>query len=179
MVKRYNFSEISALVLDADRFSTGIIGQILHGFGMSHIITTATGSDAKRRLTTQCFHLLIAESMLPDMPLADLVGWARRHTKNEIRYMPIVVLTGYAQFSRVTAARDAGVSSVVRKPVSPATLFDHLIWAARTDRSFIEADQFAGPDRRFRRGVAAPELQRRMDDGSISEAMLPTQAELP
>jgi len=169
VVKKFNFSEISALVVDHDRFSTGIIGQILRGFGLNRHVIVGTATEAKKLLPDGRFHLLITESALADMPLADLMNWVRRHNKTELRYMPIVVLTGYTQFSRVTEARDAGVSSVVRKPVSPKTLFDHMVWAARMDRPFIDADHFSGPDRRFRLGEPAPGLNRRTCDQAPDE----------
>ncbi|MDR3528768.1 MAG: response regulator [Rhizomicrobium sp.] len=164
MAKKFNFSEIMALVVDHDRFSTGIISQILRGFGLNNHFIVGTGEAAKKLLPSGRFHLLICESVLQDMSLADLVRWLRRRNDTKIRYMPVVVLTGYTQFSRVTHARDAGVSSVVRKPVSPATLFDHILWAARTERPFIDADAFAGPDRRFWANSAAVGLSRRASD---------------
>jgi CheY-like chemotaxis protein len=170
VVKKFNFTGISALVVDHDRFSTGIIGQILRGFGLNNHVIIGSGVQAKKLLADGRFHLLIMESMLPDMAMADLVSWIRHHAKTEIRYMPIVLLTGYTQFSHVTNARDAGVSSVVRKPVSPKTLFDHVVRAAQTERDFIDADYYAGPDRRFRAGDHAPGLRRRVhDDTSVDQ----------
>ena len=166
-------------MVDHDRFSTGIVSQILRGFGLSNHIIIGTGKEAKKLLAGGRFHLLISESLLPDMKLADLVRWIRRHTDTKIRYMPVVVLTGYTQFSRVAHARDAGVSSVVRKPVSPTTLFDHVLYAARTERPFIDADDFAGPDRRFRPHDAAAGLNRRTSDHAADDLSLPPSPAAP
>ncbi len=160
-------------MVDHDRFSTSIISQILRGFGLNNHIIIGSGEAAKKLLAGGQFHLLISESMLPDMQLAELVRWVRRHSDTKIRYMPVVVLTGYTQFSRVTRARDAGVSSVVRKPVSPATLFDHVLFAAKTDRPFIDADDFAGPDRRFRAFEPASGLARRASDHVADDFVQP------
>lgn len=164
MGERLNFSQISALVVDSDRFSTGIIGQILRGFGMTRHRVVGTVEEAKKLLATGGFHLLITESNLPDSSLSDFLAWIRYSPKTELRFIPVVVLTGYAFFSRVTMARDAGVNSVVRKPVSPATLFDHIVWSAQMDRPFIDADAYAGPCRRFRLGDPAPGFSRRVSD---------------
>lgn len=164
MGERLNFSKISALVLDADRFSTGIVSNILRGFGLTDHIAVESGHDAKKLLDGGRFHLLLTEALLPDMVLCDLVNWIRHHKNMTLRTMPIVVLTGYAQFSKITSARDCGVNSVVRKPVSPAVLYDHIAWSAHTDRPFVEADQYAGPCRRFHFNNAAPGLNRRLSD---------------
>jgi CheY-like chemotaxis protein len=169
--RRFNFSEVSALLVDPDHFSTGIIGQILRGFGLNNHLIVDTGEQAKKLLATGRFHLLIIEGKLPDTPATDLVNWVRRNANMNLRIMPIVLLTGYTQFSSVMEARDVGVNSVVRKPVSPKTLFDHIVWAARTDRPFIDADEYIGPDRRFRVGGSATGLSRRKVDQPSDEAL--------
>lgn len=162
--EKINFTEISALVVDGDRFSTSIIGQILRGFGLSRHVIVASGEEAKKQLAADKYDLLIAENFLADMKGADLIRWVRRQPSTALRYLPIVVLTGYTHFSNVTSARDGGVNSVVRKPVAPSTLFDHIVWSARSERPFIDADEYAGPCRRFRLGDPALGLNRRVSD---------------
>lgn len=164
MNEKLNFSGISALVVESDRYSASIIGQMLRGFGLSRHTVVATIEEAKKLLANGSFHLLITETVLTDGSLSDFVNWVRRSSKDELRHLPVVVLTGYSYYSRVTIARDSGVNSVVRKPVSPAVLFDHIAWSAKTDRLFIEADGYAGPCRRFRFGDPAPGFSRRMSD---------------
>ncbi len=164
MSDRLNFTEIAALVVDNDRYSAGIISQILRGFGLSQQVFVDDGAGAKKYLVRRPYDLLITECILPDMKGAELIRWVRRNSSDRLRLMPVILLTGYTHYSNVTTARDSGVSSVVRKPVSPAVLFDHIAWAAKSDRPFIEADEYSGPDRRFRFGEAAPGLNRRLGD---------------
>jgi len=58
-----------------------------------------------------------------------------------------------------------GANIVVKKPVSPKALFEHMLWIARGARPFIETGNFIGPDRRFRT-VEPPDgkLKRETDD---------------
>ena len=170
MEERLNFSKITALVVDGDRYSTGIVSQILRGFGLNRHFIAPNGVEAKKLLAADKFDLMITECILPDMNAGELVRWVRRHANLRVRYMPIVMLTGYAHVSNITAARDSGVNSVVRKPVAPTTLFDHIAWSARTDRPFIEADAYAGPCRRFKFGEPAPGFNRRSTDHPPDEA---------
>ena len=81
---------------------------------------------------------------------SDFVKWLRRCDKDDFRFLPVVVLTGHTQVSNVLAARDCGANIVVKKPVSSTALFEHMVWAANTERSFIEAENYVGPDRRFK-----------------------------
>jgi DNA-binding response OmpR family regulator len=171
--ERLNFSQITALVVDGDRYSTGIVNQILRGFGLTRLYITPTGDEAKKLLGAERFDLLITECVLPDMNAGTLVRWVRHHASPRLRYMPIVMLTGYTHLSNIMTARDSGVNSVVKKPVAPNTLFDHLAWSARTERPFIEADGYVGPCRRFKFGEPAPGLNRRSTDHASKYAPLP------
>ncbi len=150
MVERLNFAQIGALVVDADQYSTSILGQILRGFGLSKQLIINSGEEAKRQLGGTHFDLLICDAILPDTHASDLIRWIRRQPALNLKYMPIVILTGYTQFSNVVTLRDSGANIVVRKPVSPNVLFDHIAWSARTERPFIETDNYIGPDRRFK-----------------------------
>ena len=133
MVERLNFEQIEALVVDADPYSTSILGQILRGFGLSRHTTIESGEEAVRRLQNGHFDLLICDAILPDINAGELIKWIRRQPVLAVKYIPIVVLTGYTQYSNVTNMRDAGANIVVRKPVAPNVLFDHIAWSARTE----------------------------------------------
>ncbi len=150
LAEKLNFAQIEALVVDADQYSTSILGQILRGFGLSKHVMIETGEEATHRLANGHFDLLICDALLPDMNAGDLIKWVRRQPTLAVKYMPIVVLTGYTQHSNVVNMRDAGANIVVRKPVAPNILFDHIAWSARTERPFIETDNYIGPDRRFK-----------------------------
>lgn len=175
MEEKLNFAQIEALIVESDQYSVSILSQIMRGFGLNRNVVVETGEDAKQRISSSHFDLMICEAALPDIPASELIRWVRRQAAPAIKYMPIVVLTGYTQASNVVMVRDAGVNCVVRKPVSPNVLFDHIAWAARTDRPFIETDDYAGPCRRFK-NVGPPDgVGRRKTDLSaeVGEATAP------
>lgn len=63
-------------------------------------------------------------------------------------YVPILMLTAHTEASRVAAARDAGVTGFLKKPISTRLLFDRIASALTDCRHFIRAESFCGPDRR-------------------------------
>lgn len=172
--EKLNFSQISALIVDADRYSTSILSQILRGFGLTRLTVSDSGTDAKRLLQAGGFDLVICECVLPDMAAAEFVRWIRRLGNPAVRYVPVVMLTGYAQLSNVTAARDSGANSVVRKPVAPSVLYDHISWSARAERPFVEGKGYSGPCRRFK-FVAPPPGAGRRDSDQVAEIGAPNQ----
>jgi len=146
---RMNLSKLNVLVVDRNHYYRALISQALRGFEIKHITSCETASAAKEYLTNSDFDLCLIEAELPDMSGADLVRFIRRLKKEPLRFVPIIVLSSYAQAGMVSAARDAGANLVLKKPTSPQALFDHIAWLARTKRPYIELDSYIGPDRKF------------------------------
>lgn len=147
---RINLKSATALLVDSDHFTRGLIAQMLRGFGFEAPALVGTGAEAKEYIQHSHLDLCIVESALPDMMGADLIRWIRRLDPNPVRFVPIIVTTGYTQFRMITEARDAGASVIVKKPLSAQVLLDHIHWVGRTQRAFIEAGDYVGPDRRFK-----------------------------
>jgi CheY-like chemotaxis protein len=146
---RLNLKGVTALVVDSDHFTRGLVTQMLRGFGIDTPGLCETGAAAKAFLQHNYVDLCLIEAVLPDMESPELIGWIRSQEK-AMRFIPVIVLTGYTQLRMVAAARDGGANNVVKKPVSPQGLFDRITWVARVSRPFIETTNYMGPDRRFR-----------------------------
>jgi len=159
-----NFSGVTALVAESDTHSVNLLGEILRRFGLDRQIPVDSGSDAKAYLERAVVEMCFFEASLRDMEGAELVRWVRRSAPEPVRFVPIIVLTSYSQFDAVVAARDAGANFVVCKPISPQILYDRLTWSAQGTRRFIEADNYVGPDRRFRQLGPPDGLGRRSTD---------------
>lgn len=71
----------------------------------------------------------------PDSPLPDV---------------PVIIVTGYSEASRVRQARDAGASDMLIKPFTMTCLVNHLIHLIESRHAFVRTPQFVGPDRRRR-----------------------------
>ncbi|MBV9420187.1 MAG: response regulator [Alphaproteobacteria bacterium] len=147
---RLNLRNVSTLLVDSDHFTRGLVAQMLRGFGMESPSVYTTGEQAINHLSNHYADLIIMEAQLPDMSCVDVIRWLRRQEKSPFRFAPIIVMSGYTQIRMVSAARDCGANIVVKKPLSPTSLFDRITWVARNNRPFIEAGDYIGPDRRFR-----------------------------
>lgn len=178
---KMKLSGVSALVVDPDRHAVSLLLQMLRGLGMDQPTTADTGEQAKVLLKSQSFDLCIFEATLPDMSGAELVQYIRK-LPPPAKYTPILVVTAYSHVGNVRAARDAGAHLVVKKPLSPQTLFDRISWAASAARPFVEAGSYVGPDRRLKFTGPPDGVGRRQDDlpveiGSATEPNL-SQAEI-
>jgi DNA-binding response OmpR family regulator len=66
------------------------------------------------------------------------------------RFIPIVMVTAYTGFKQVCAARDAGVTEFLAKPITANAIYRRLSAMIENPRDFVETNDFFGPDRRRR-----------------------------
>ena len=68
-----------------------------------------------------------------------------------LRRMPNrVMITGHTERYRVEAARDAGVTEILAKPITAHNLFARITEILERPRAFVRCDGYFGPDRRRR-----------------------------
>jgi CheY-like chemotaxis protein len=168
MSSKVNLSKASVLVVDHDRYSTRVVAQILRGFGLGRHLTVNTLAAARRVLLAGEIDIVICEALLLDGNAEELVRWVRRLPSAPTKSIPIIVLTGDAQMANVARARDVGANSVVRKPVAPKVLLDHILRCTNVERPFVESDRFIGPDRRFKGREPSDGAGRRNTDTSTA-----------
>jgi len=145
-----NLAEVTALIVDDDKFVVDITVQMLKGLGVTRHVHVPDAESARDYLARNSADIVFIESVLPDESGAELVKWIRHKLSNKTRYVPVIMLTGYTQMSNILKARDAGAHMVVKKPVSPQVLFDHISWVAESKRPIVEVGTYIGPDRRFK-----------------------------
>jgi len=149
MPTQLNLKSLSFLVADENDGFRRILVRILRDFGAGKVVPCGTGEEALALLGRESFDCLMIDALLPGV---DGFALSRRlrGEENPHRHVPIILLTGHARRGDVEKARDSGATMVMAKPVSAHTVFTHLAWAANSDRAFVDASEYAGPDRRFR-----------------------------
>src|SRR3546814_16557573 len=71
------------------------------------------------------------------------------------------MVSAFSEAERVTRARDSGIDYYLVKPLSPRVLLEHMMSVLQNPRTHIEAEKYAGPDRRHRSGNPAGGPDRR------------------
>jgi CheY-like chemotaxis protein len=79
-----------------------------------------------------------------------LIEKIRRFDDEDRRKVPIIAITGFSTQTLVETLRDLGVHEVLTKPVTTRTLSDHVRAVFERPRSFVEGEDYFGPDRRRR-----------------------------
>src|SRR5580704_13092997 len=98
---RMNLKNVTSLIVDRDHYTRGLIAQMLRGFGMESPILVDNGEEAKSILKESRPDIVFLEGELSDMPSANLLGWIRRQSKNPLRFVPLIVMSGYTQLRMI------------------------------------------------------------------------------
>lgn len=159
--QRLDLRKAKALLVDDNPQSLELLSQVLTGFRMREMKACRSVAEAREILTTQRFDVILADLDMPDEDGLTLVRQIRSETRAPNYTTPIIILHGFTPAGMVHSARDAGANMVVRKPIAPSVLLSRLEWIARSNREFITADGYNGPDRRFRQVPLAEDQQER------------------
>ena len=133
-------------------------------FDVASVRLAPTNKDALKILATDTFDCIFVDNMMSVKDGLDLTRHIRRSEDQKVRKTAIILCTAYTGLQSVIQARDAGVTEVLAKPVSPEQIIDKLSNALFSQRNFIDTDDFTGPDRRRRIREAFSTNGRRQSD---------------
>jgi two-component system chemotaxis response regulator CheY len=141
-------NEVHVLVVDDNRQMRVLVRCLLRAGGLTQISEAETAAAAFQIMRERQVDLAIVDWMMRPVDGLAFTRTVRRDGASPNPYMPILMLTAHTEASRVAAARDAGVTGFIRKPISAKLLFDRVAGALTDRRMFIRTDDFFGPDRR-------------------------------
>jgi CheY-like chemotaxis protein len=144
----YNFQDINLLCIDDNRNMHMILKIILNAMRIKNIQFCTAAEEGLELVKTTLPDLVITDLEMEPVGGLELIRTIRTSQDSADPYVPILVVTSYADRQRVTAARDAGATEILAKPVSIKALYDRLVWILENPRPFIKSNLYAGPDRR-------------------------------
>ena len=162
---RLNLGKANVLLVQSSATELDILGQMFIGFGVKGIRKCTSVEDAEVVAGNSAFDLLVVDCDIPGGAGYHFVTRLRRAEEAANRLAPILLVCGHTAPANVQRARDSGANFVVAKPLTPPVMFDRLMWLAREQRQFVEAEGYVGPDRRHKAfGPPPGEKGRRHDD---------------
>ena len=139
------------LVVDDNRHAVEIVKSILASVGAQDIVHATTAHGGFDVMQKEVFDLVILDQNLGKGDEGiQLVRRIRNDPASPTPYVSILMLTGYTEHRRVTAARDAGVTDFLSKPFTVAGLLKRIEAIIFQTRPFVRSTTYFGPDRRRR-----------------------------
>jgi two-component system chemotaxis response regulator CheY len=142
------FEECTVLVVDDNDGTRRLAVQLLRALGVRDAIGTTCIQEAQVRLQQESIGAILTDWEMIEETGLDLVQAVRSAEDEEIRRLPIIMMTAYGEEWRVKAAKDAGVSEFILKPLSPAQIARKLRAALRDGRPIPTANTEGGTERR-------------------------------
>lgn len=155
--------DLTVMVVDDNPNMRTIVGGVLTAAGVGGLYYASNGREAMRVLTETQIDAAYIDFEMPQMNGLELIRHIRR-LDGEERFMPLIMLTGYADMMRVNLALNAGMTEFLRKPVTARDILLRLQAAILNARPFVTAGAYFGPDRRRRRDEPQSAPRRRASD---------------
>jgi two-component system chemotaxis response regulator CheY len=147
-MSRIDFKRLRFVVVDDNAHMRRIVRTLLNGFGAREVTEAEDGAAGLEVFNAVVPDILILDWAMPIFDGLELTQMIRQPGANANPFVPIIMLTGHSEKRRVTAARDAGVTEFLVKPLSARALYDRIVNVVVNPRPFVRTKTYFGPDRR-------------------------------
>lgn len=168
--KYLDLSMLTVLVVDDNRHMRDIVTQILRSLGVRRVIVAEDGLAAFDKLRATAVDIVIVDHMMTPITGTEFTHLVRNREDSPNPFVPILMMTGYADKDTIIGARNAGVHDIVVKPVSAARISGRLADLILRPRNFIRTKTFFGPDRRDGRGLDTGDRRRSGEDAGEAQS---------
>ena len=145
---RIDFNRLRFLVIDDNPHMRRIIRTLLHGLGTRDVFEADDGATGLDAFTHNGPDIVLIDWAMPVFDGLELTKMIRETDGTANPYVPIIMITGHTEKDRVTAARDAGITEFLAKPISAKALYQRIASVVANPRPFIKTKTYFGPDRR-------------------------------
>ena len=145
---RLEFDRLSFLVIEDNAHMRRLLTAMLEAFGATAIHQAQDGLAGLDLFAKERPDIVLLDWEMPGMDGLAVARRMRDRAWSHNAFAPILMVTAHSEKGRVVAARDAGISDFLTKPVSSKSLYDKLLGLVIDQRPFIATNDYFGPDRR-------------------------------
>jgi CheY-like chemotaxis protein len=167
-----SFEHLKALVVEDNPHMRALLRALLGGMGVGEVFEAADGAKA-----FEVLRWAQPDFVMTDLSMAPVDGIAftrelRNAPGSPNLFLPVIMVSGHTERARIVAARDAGVTEFLAKPVTARNLFLRIAEIVDRPRPFVRAPSYFGPDRRRRNDSFYVGPWRRDEDQVRNVAMI-------
>lgn len=159
------YENLRVVLADDNAHMRSIVSAVLKSIGIKDIREARNGAEALSLLCEGPSDVAVVDFRMEPIDGVEFTRLVRTAKDSKNPYLPIIMLTGYADRTRVVEARDAGVTELIVKPVTASAVISRLNAVIYHPRPFVRTDDYFGPCRRRKAtpGYAGPERRRQAD----------------
>ena len=158
------FESLRVLIVEDNQHMRSLLRMLLNSVGIREIFDASNGVTGLEVLRERKCDLVLADLAMKPMDGLQLTREIRRAERGINPFMPVIMITGHTEKYRVEAARDAGVTEFLAKPITAQSLYARIAEIVERPRAFVRCDSYVGPDRRRKLAENYAGPWRRHDD---------------
>ena len=139
---------LHVLLVEDNEHMRALLRTGLNAMGIRRIIEFTEGGEALKKFAALKPDFIVTDLSMAPMDGIHFTRAIRRLPDQALCVVPIIMVTGHTERSRVEAARDAGVNEILAKPIAAAGLFHRVEEIVYRPRPFVRSPEYHGPCRR-------------------------------
>jgi CheY-like chemotaxis protein len=163
-MSRGAFEYLKALVVEDNQHMRALLRALMSALGITTVYEATNGDDAFEILRDRKPDVILTDLSMKPINGIEFTLQVRNATSSPNPYIPIIMVTGHTERHRVEAARDAGVTEILAKPITAQNLFSRIGEIVDHPRPFVKSVDYFGPDRRRHRAEDYAGPFRRRED---------------
>ncbi|HEY0103902.1 MAG TPA: response regulator [Brevundimonas sp.] len=163
-----SLGSLKLLLVDDNAHMRAIATAVLQSAGIRSVREASDGGAALQSLRDYPADLVIIDFNMFPLDGVEFTRLVRNSPDSVNPYLPIIMMTGHSEKSRVYEARDAGVTEFLVKPITAKAVLDRIQAVIFHPRPFVKTDGYFGPDRRRTQSGSYNGPMRRVSDQSRS-----------
>lgn len=152
-MKYLDFSVLKVLVVDDNRHMRSLLMQILRSMGVRNVSLAEDGAEAFQMLKGSRIDMVLLDHQMAPITGTEFTQMVRTADDSPNPFVPIMMITGYADRRTIVNATNAGVSDIIVKPVSARIVLTRMADLILNPRNFVRTGTYFGPDRREGGGI--------------------------
>ncbi len=144
----YDLSNLNILLVDDNEHMIHLIRTLLRALKIKNVQSATDGLRGFEAFKVRPVDIIITDWAMEPVDGIEFTRMVRNAPDSPNPYVPVVMMTGHSDLARVKAARDAGVTEFLAKPVSAKSLYTRLVEIIENPRPFVRSKTYFGPDRR-------------------------------
>jgi two-component system, chemotaxis family, chemotaxis protein CheY len=146
------FEHLRVMIVEDNHHMRSLLRTLLNSVGIREIVEANNGASALTAMREKKCDLVLTDLAMKPMDGLEFSRTVRMGENSPNPFVPIIMITGHTEKHRVEAARDAGITEFLAKPISATALYERILNLVANPRPFIRTKTYFGPDRRRNAG---------------------------
>lgn len=142
------FAKTQVLIVDDDASTRKLVKALLAGIGVTNILEAGDGMVGLEAVQKTMPDVVILDWQMPRLQGPNFMRIVRSPDTFPYPAVPVIMLTGHGEYSKVKEAISVGVNEFLLKPVSSKALLERMISVLFNPRPMVRKRNYYGPEPR-------------------------------